>query len=440
VGTRTCAARHAWRRQCIQSGEPGRPVEFVCRTLARAVLSDAVHKSGATYRPSWQMRHGGNNNTVLRAGTGIFYDSAQSEFESLDASPTSLYTYSNFAIGKYPTGAESLRSRQLLAVVAAPGYTLPRTYEWNVTMEQSFAQQTFSAAYTGAVGRRLLGTFLGPIYILSAIEPPLRMISGNFFSGSYHALQLQFNRRIGKRVQALLSYTWSHSIDNLSDQTGQSLGFPMGRQGTTTLLEPNLNRGDSDFDVRQSLHGALFFALPAPHVGQGAALLRNWTASTIFFARTALPTTVLTFKDLGYVVRPNLVPGQPLYLYASGYPGGKSFNGAAFAAPDGVERGNLGRNALRGFGAWQADLALHREFRLSEHTTVQFRGEAFNVFNHPNFGNPGGWTAYPLGAGALLSRSSLAAGLSAEGTLGELNHLFQVGGSRSLQLALRLRF
>src|SRR5262249_51965853 len=126
-------------------------------------------------------------------------------------------------------------------------YTLPRTYEWNATLEQSFGQQTFSAAYTGAVGRRLLGTFINSLYTGTHALP--LEISGNSFSSSYHALQLQFNRRLDKRIRVLLSYTWSHSIDNLSDQVGL---FSLGAR---TLLDPNLNRGDSDFDIRKSLHG-----------------------------------------------------------------------------------------------------------------------------------------------------------------------------------------
>jgi hypothetical protein len=139
------------------------------------------------------------------------------------------------------------------------------------------------------------------------------------------------------------------------------------------------------------------------------------------------------------------VPGQPLYLYSGALPGGKRFNPAAFVNPPAnVTQGSLGRNVLRGFGAWQADLALHREFRLAEHTSLQFRGEAFNVFNHPNFANPysGINPKYAMTGGSTFgeAQSSLAAGLSSVGVLGQLSQLFQIGGPRSLQLALRLTF
>jgi hypothetical protein len=387
---------------------------------------------------AWQMRERGNQKTVLRAGAGLFYDSAQGWFENLSADANETRFFGQPSLNVLSSGAQpDFVVRSWLTVAAAPGYTRPRTYEWNVTLEQSFGQQTRSVAYASALGRRLLGTVSGES---TGLHLDLS-ISGNYFSSSYNALQLQFNRRMSKRVQALLSYTWSHSLDNLSDQSGDSLG-PLD---TSVFFHPDRNRGDSDFDIRQSFHGALFATIPAPRRGRSAILLRNWTASTIFFARTSLTTNLLAYTATGLKLRPNLVPGQPLYLYGGEYPGGKSINPAAFMPVSGAEQGDLGRNVLRGLGAWQADLALHRKFRLSEHTTVQFRGEAFNVFNHPNFANLGGngqvpqqaiWYSSYFGYAA----NSLAAGLSPRGTLGQLNQLFQIGGPRSLQLALRLTF
>ena len=388
---------------------------------------------------AWQMREHGNQKTVLRAGAGLFYDSAQGGFENLSAAAAEIKYFAQPPLNVLSSGAQpDFVVRSGLTVVAAPGYTRPRTYEWNVALEQSFGQQTFSVAYAGALGRRLLGTVRGES---TALHLDLS-ISGNYFSSSYNALQLQFNRRMSKRVQALLSYTWSHSLDNLSDQTGGSLG-PLD---TSVFFHPDQNRGDSDFDIRQSFHGALFATIPAPRNGRSAILLRNWTASTIFFARTGLSTNLLAYTATGLTLRPNLVPGQPLYLYGGGYPGGKSINPDAFMPVSGAEQGDLGRNVLRGLGAWQADLALHRELRLSEHSTMQFRGEAFNVFNHPNFANLGGNGKVPQQAIWLQSYFfgaplySLAAGLSPQGALGQLNQLFQIGGPRSLQLALRLTF
>lgn len=392
---------------------------------------------------AWQVLDSGEKKTVLRAGVGLFFDSAQGGFQSLSAAKSDLYLYPNASLGTFPSGGNPSygSGSSEFAPVVLSGYTLPRTYEWNATLEQSFGQQTFSAGYVGAIGRRLLGSIPGPTYVLpSTILPAGLEIIGNAFSSSYNALQLQFNRRLGKGFQAMLSYTWSHAIDNLSDELGENL-FPLN---LTMFTDPNQNRGDSDFDVRQSFHGALFFAFPSPSNGLGRTLLHDWTASTIFFARTALPENLITFTSTYAEMRPDVVPGQPLYLYSSGYPGGRSFNPAAFTSPpDDAVQGNLGRNVLRGLGAWQADVALHRSFRLSEHTNLQFRTEAFNVFNHPNFANPSLGSpqeTLALGPHPGVPFASLASGLSPFGALGQLDQLFQIGGPRTLQLALRFTF
>ena len=93
-------------------------------------------------------------------------------------------------------------------------------------------------------------------------------------------------------------------------------------------------------------------------------------------------------------VRPDLVPGQPLILFASTYPGGRALNPAAFVNPpedaDGnpIRQGTLGRNALRGFGLTQWDFAIHRHFPIHDSLKLEFRAELFNVLNHPNFAPP----------------------------------------------------
>jgi hypothetical protein len=188
-------------------------------------------------------------------------------------------------------------------------------------------------------------------------------------------------------------------------------------------------------------------AIPSPRTGIAAVLFRNWTANSIFFARSALPTDLYIGSPF---IRPNLVPGEPLYLYGNEYPGGKSFNFAAFAAAPGEltaaeKQGDLGRNVLRGLGAWQVDFSLHREFPFSERVNLQFRAEAFNLLNHPNFANP----SDPDDPGALTvasrppwgaSTATLANGLGPSGVVGQLSPLFQTGGPRTLQLALRLHF
>jgi hypothetical protein len=96
-----------------------------------------------------------------------------------------------------------------------------------------------------------------------------------------------------------------------------------------------------------------------------------------------------------------------------------------------ARQGTLGRGVLRGFGLAQVDFSLRRQFRITESFALQFRADAFNIFNTPNFANPTG----------ILTSSNFGRSTQMLNTaLGGLNSQFQVGGPRSIQLALKLTF
>ena len=135
--------------------------------------------------------------------------------------------------------------------------------------------------------------------------------------------------------------------------------------------------------------------------------------------------------------RPNVNPGAPLELHETQYPGGKTLNKAAFTAPPVGQQGNFGRNVLRGFGASQADFGLQRQFPIAEKVRLRFRAEFFNIFNHPNFGNPNNNLTSPLFG---RSTQTLANSLGSGGANGGFNPLYQIGGPRSIQLVLKLEF
>jgi hypothetical protein len=143
-------------------------------------------------------------------------------------------------------------------------------------------------------------------------------------------------------------------------------------------------------------------------------------------------------------VRPDIVPGKALYLYGSQYPGGKAINAGAFVDPptDGqghpLRQGNLGRDALRAFGAAQWDWALHRDFPIHESVKLQFRAEMFNLLNHPNFGPPIADLSNKTQFGQ--STQMLGRSLDQDTGGGSFSSLYQIGGPRSIQLALKLLF
>jgi len=326
-----------------------------------------------------------------------------------------------------------------------PHLKLPYTFEWNVALEQALGrQQTISAAYIGAAGKRLLQTAVIP-------SPNANFgfteLVTNLSTSDYNAVQVQFQRRLSHGLQALASYTWSHSIDTGS--AGSAFGnvsneLPSGIAGS--------NRGPSDFDIRNAFSAGLTYDIPAPKInGFANAILRGWSLENIMLARTAPPVDIEDgfFFEFGNgfeaAIRPDQVLGQPLYLFGSQYPGGKAFNKAAFTHPPfnsmtfiPLRQGNVPRNFLRGFGATQWDFAAHRDFPIHESIHLQFRAEMFNVLNHPNFGPPSG--SFPFG-GFGLSNQLLGQSLSG-GSLGAgaFSPLYQIGGPRSIQLALKLQF
>jgi hypothetical protein len=320
-------------------------------------------------------------------------------------------------------------------IVADRNLKLPRTYEWNAAVEQSLGKsQTLSLTYVGAVGRRLLR-------VTDLVNPNSNFqfvaVSDNSATSDYHALQIKFQRRLSQRLQALASYTFSHSIDTAStDAFANYLNTP------SLVANPNVDRGNSDFDVRHSFTAGVTYALPTPEWNKFAkATLGGWSADAFVLARSAPPVDVvgaINFAaEIALASRPNVVPGQPFELFGSQYPGGKIFNKNAFTPAPVGEQGDFGRNVLRGFGATQADVAFQREFRFTEQLNLRFRAEFFNIFNHPNFGPPNNNLTTSLFG---RSTQTLASSLGSGGANGGFNPLYQIGGPRSVQLALKLAF
>jgi hypothetical protein len=261
-------------------------------------------------------------------------------------------------------------------------------------------------------------------------------VTDNSATSDYQALQLKFQRRLSQGLQALASYTWSHSIDVAStDAFATYLNTP------SSIANPNIDRGNSDFDIRHAFTAGVTYSLPSPESNKIAhAAFGGWSIDSFIFARTASPVDLvagLVFADgIALYPRPDVVPGVPLVLYGSQYPGGKAFNPAAFTPPPTGQQGDFGRNVLRGFGAWQADVAFQRQIRLTEKMGLRFRGEFFNLFNHSNFGPPeNNLTDALFGQSTQMLASSLA---STDGA--GFNPLYQIGGPRSIQLALKLVF
>jgi hypothetical protein len=205
---------------------------------------------------------------------------------------------------------------------------------------------------------------------------------------------------------------------------------------------PAVDRGNSDFDIRHSLSAGVTYDLPSLRSSKLLhPMLSGWSVHSFVLARSAPPVNIVasTFFVAGVALqpRPNINSGVPFELFGSQFPGGKIFNRAAFTAPPVGQQGNLGRNVFRGFNAWQADVSLQRQFHLTDKLNLNFRSEFFNIFNHPNFGSPINTLTSPLFG---RSTQTLANSLGSGGANGGLNPLYQIGGPRSIQFAVKLQF
>lgn len=390
---------------------------------------------------AYQLRQSGSWNSVLRGGFGIFYDLGYGSLGGASSyfpfHATKVLSPVAFPLSPQDAAPPAFTTNPPVGtmLVADPHLKLPRTYQWNVALEQSLGnQQTISLTYVGADGRNLLRA----TNIVSP-NPDFQFVSvtSNTASSYYGALQLKFVRRLSRGLQALGSYTFSHSIDTAStDAVAHYLNTPTGG------AYPNIDRGDSDFDIRHSFTAGVTYDLPTPAaLASLRRIFGGWSVDTFVLARSAPPDNIvgaLYFAGgTALYPRPNIVAGVPLVLSGSQYPGGKIFNAAAFSVPPVGQQGNFGRNVLRGFGATQADVAFQRQFHLTERLNLRFRSELFNIFNHPNFGSPNNNLTDPLFG---HSTQTLASSLGSGGANGGFNPLYQVGGPRSVQLALKLQF
>ncbi len=443
----------------IQLAPPGTP-------LWATRYNNVAPRFGATYQIS--------SKTVLRGGTGLFYDLGYSGLlgELIFGFP---YFRSNLTLAfgqpfdldspilqppPFSTSFSSITQDNIAAF--DPNLRLPLALHWNAAVERELtSSQWLSLTYLGANGDRLLR----PDF---AVPPELvgkASISATRNAGysHYNAFQAQFKRRMSRGLQALLSYSLSKSSDLESDDIGGNFGGA----GLNANSAPSLSQiqlpplAPSDFDIRQSFSAAVSYEIPALSRSRaGHAALRDWAVDSIVRASSDPPLNVRIggfSPDLGeYATQPEIVPGQPFWLAAPGEPGGKILNPNAFTLPTEGTLGNFPRNSLRSpFAISQTDIALRRRFHLTEQVTLDMRVEYFNMFNHPMFGGPdapfsfwGYCTGQPCTGqqfsyfGKVLPEAgTLNEGLGGGGgNNGGQSAIYATGGSRSGQFSIKLQF
>jgi hypothetical protein len=393
--------------------------------------------------------------TVIRSGFGIFYDNWSGALQSAQN-----------ARGAWPSGqSQSVSSLNIAGVT--PGVTaqnpfvgLPATVratpfpsagagflandwknsyssQWNLEVQQQVTKSsTFSVAYVGSRTNRVpiqipfnIATSPAP----GAIQPrqPYQNMTSptavSTFSmiqsvsrSSYNSLQAKFDQRFSDGLFFITAFTWSKNLD---------MGCADFWEACSIQNPYNLNgeKANSALDVPYIFTFSPGYELPfgkgKPHLNGGGPatwLAGNWQLNAIFSARSGTVfTPTINFDNAnvgGGTQRPNIV-GDP---NLSEWTLAQYFDKNAFAAPAAYTYGNAGRNILRGPGFWNLDFSVFRNFDFLERMRLQFRGEFFNIFNHPNFANPGA----TLGNSNFSVITATAAG----------------SNPRLIQLALKLSF
>ena len=235
------------------------------------------------------------------------------------------------------------------------------------------------------------------------------------------------------------NYAYTHELDNGSNGSGD--GDETSPQNPLCL---RCEWASGAWDARHVVNGNVVYELPFGRGGSrlnhsvSRALVSGWQITTTALGRTGFPVNVLLpsssispYGNSG-TLRPNRVPGVSL-TPAGGRTIAHWINPAAFTVPAAGTLGNASRNLLRGPGTWQVDTGLAKSFSLAERARLQFRSEFYNVFNHPQFGQPQAIFGQG-GFGTIINPINLNTAI--------VNPITPVGSGtpRQVQFALRLDF
>jgi Ca-activated chloride channel family protein len=357
----------------------------------------------------------GDGKTSMRGGFGLYYE--------LDNTANVLQLFKHSF--PFVNGTSTLSNTNNLFVGFDPKLKLPYVRSWNFSFEHEvFSNSGLSFAYSGTQGRRL---FLTKTFIGQDPNFALVRLTTNDTESDYHAFLLNFETSNFKGFDAKLSYTFAKSLDNYSPDS------PFA----AIIVSDNLSqdKGASDFDTRHKFSGLVSYSTPNEFRNEKLSLLmRGWMFSSIFNLRSTLPMNVVYVRvnSLGITYwRPDLLTNVPLYLNNP-----REINPNAFAIPNSLRQGILGRNSLRGFPLYQFDFAVSRTFTLKQDMRLMLKLSALNVLNQANFATPVGndlSIASLFPSGVYLSNPTFGKATSLLGN--DINN-----GARALQVSFKLTF
>ena len=383
---------------------------------------------------------GGSDNTVVRGGFGIFYDAFPSIYadnsmtnipnlvpETLFGVPWADNTTPAGAWASASSSAAAIRSgfangASLASLTATvPGFSAPninnfigtfktpRYQEWSLQLEQQLdSKSSFTLSYVGNHGIDVPITNYPNAYSASgAYSAGLTGVpySGNFatvaevYSGAvsnFNGLTASYQRRMTYGFSVSASYTWSHAMDEVSNNGVQGTPY----NGLTSLqyqVDPNClrcsNYGNADYDIRNSANASYVWQTPWKFGNKFVnGAIGGWTLSQNFFVHSGLPLTVLDSTSV--INNYSGTPYYPAQVTGAGqgscnqYGTGCLVAGGFAPATTSAAFPNQIRNQFRGPGFFDSDFTINKNFKLTERVAFGFGANFYNVFNHPNFASP----------------------------------------------------
>lgn len=320
--------------------------------------------------------------------------------------PLNMTDPTYFPLGGYPAILPAAVAGGVAAVPATGIYPdqhhwgIPYVQQYNLGTQWSFANTwLLDLGYVGSVGRKFprLWSF-NQIPTPSPLSPGFSNLVapglGSFLvqsnsNSSYNSLQASLSKRLSKGLQMLVSYTFSHSMDDYSATNVSDITLTPGN-----LYDQN-NYATSDFDRRQRFVASWVYDLPRFYRGNSGfakQAVNGWELSGIATFQTGTPFSIVGSATAFSLTRGNLAPGRTLgSAVKSGSVESRLnayFDTTAFVPPPAGQFGTLSRNVMRGPAQTNTDLAVVKFFPIHEAQKLEFRAEFFNLFNQVNFANP----------------------------------------------------